>query len=176
MRKFFIGIAAATMLPMLALGQTPNTRTFVSSGAVPNAAATAGIVTIESCSVTPLTKDGEAFVPAQEAGVIVGIDVDELKQVNKGEVMVRIDDAMVQKQFANAEAEYYAAKKKADSDVEIRVAEKAERTSFFEYQKNLEANKRHRWQEWGSQPTLVCVVRCRKWKYNIQNTNGNMPH
>ena len=71
MRKFLIGIAAATMLPMLALGQTPNTRTFVSSGAVPNAAATAGIVTIESCSVTPLTKDGEAFVPAQEAGVIV---------------------------------------------------------------------------------------------------------
>jgi multidrug resistance efflux pump len=141
MRKFFIGIAAATVLPMLALGQTPNTRTFVSSGAMPSAAATPGIATIESCSVTPLTKDGEAFVPAQEAGVIVGIDVDELKQVNKGEVMVRIDDAMVQKQLANATAEWQAAKQKADSDIDIRVAEAAAKTAKVEYDRNLAANQ-----------------------------------
>ncbi len=141
MRKFLFGIVAATVLPVLALGQTPNTRSFVSSGAVPNVAAASNIATIESCSVTPLTRNGEAFVPAQEAGVIVDFGVGELDSVKKGQLMVQIDDAMAQKQFANAKAEFNAAKQKADSDIDIQVAEAARDTSWFEYQKNLLANQ-----------------------------------
>lgn len=141
MRKFLFGIAAATVLPVLALGQNPNTGTYVSSGAMPNVTAPSKNPIIESCSVTPLTKDGEALVPAQEAGVIVDFGVGELDSVKKGQVMVQIDDAMAQKQFANAKAEFNAAKQKADSDIDIKVAEAAEETSKFEYQKNLLANK-----------------------------------
>jgi multidrug resistance efflux pump len=147
MRNFLFGIAAATVLPVLALGQNPNTGTYVSSGAMPNVTAPSKNPIIESCSVTPLTKDGEALVPAQEAGVIVGIDVKELDEVKfdeakkEGAVMVRIDDKMAQKQYANATAEYNAAKQKADSDIDIQVAEAARDTSWFEYQKNLLANQ-----------------------------------
>jgi multidrug resistance efflux pump len=143
MQKFLFGIAAATVLPVLALGQTPSNRSFVSSGAVPNVTATSTVATIESCSVTPLSKDGEALVPAQEAGVIVEFcnNLKELDEVKKGTPMVQIDDAMAQKQFANAKAEFNAAKQKADSDIDIQVAEAARDTAYFEYQKNLLANK-----------------------------------
>ena len=99
------------------------------------------IATIESCSVTPLTKDGEALVSAQEAGVIVDFGVGELDSVKKGQVMVQIDDAMAQKQFANAKAEFNAAKQKADSDIDIKVAEAAAVTAEYEYKRMLAANQ-----------------------------------
>jgi multidrug resistance efflux pump len=141
MRKVFIVVAAAASLPLLALGQSLRTGGFTSSGPAQTPPAQSRIATIENCTVSPLSNDGEALVPAQEAGVIIGFTVKELANVNENDLLAKIDDAMAQKQFANAEAEYNAAQKKADSDADIRAAKKLERAAFFEWQKNLEANK-----------------------------------
>jgi multidrug resistance efflux pump len=139
MRKFLVVLAASAALPLLILGQNARTRTFASSAAVPNVATPAQTATIDSCSVTPLAKDGEALVPAQEAGVIKKFYVGELAEVEEGTPMVQIDDAMAQKQFNNAEAEWHAADQKAKTDIDIQVAKAAAETSKFEYQKNYEA-------------------------------------
>jgi multidrug efflux pump subunit AcrA (membrane-fusion protein) len=141
MRKALIGIAASAVLPVLALGQTPRTSNLVSSPASINAAAPSrNVINLEHCNVKPLV-DGEALVPAQEAGVLIDYNVREMQEVKAGEVMAKIDDAMSRKQYENATAEWQAAKTKADTDIEIRVAQEAAKTAEFEYLRNKAANE-----------------------------------
>jgi macrolide-specific efflux system membrane fusion protein len=141
MRKILIAAAATLVLPALAPGQAPRTATIASSPAAPLPATQAHSVIVENCTVSPLSADGEALVPAQEAGVLVGFNVREMDEVPAGAVMAKIDDAMSQKQLNNAAAEWHAAKQKAESDIDIKVAEAAALTAKFEYDRNLAANQ-----------------------------------
>ena len=48
-------------------------------------------------------------------------------------LLATIDDALSRKQLKNATAEYNAAKQKAESDIDIRVAKAAADTAWFEF-------------------------------------------
>jgi len=144
MRKIVIALAAAAVLPVLALGQSPRTSTLASSPASTGIQPSVGkVILVDHCTVTPLAIDGEALVPAQEAGVLLDYarGLKEGDEVKSGFVMAKIDDAMAQKQLANATAEFNAANQKAQSNTDVEVAEAAAKTAEYEYARMKAANE-----------------------------------
>jgi multidrug efflux pump subunit AcrA (membrane-fusion protein) len=81
----------------------------------------------------------EAKVPAQEAGVVVSINVKKGQFVKKGDVVAQIDDAIPQAEKRKATADHDAATEKANSDTHIKHATAAAGVAEFEYRKNKEA-------------------------------------
>jgi len=81
----------------------------------------------------------EAQVPAQEAGVVVSINVKKGQLVKKGDVIAQMDDAIPQAEKKKAAAERAAAQEKADSDVNIKYSTAAAGVAEFTYRKNKEA-------------------------------------
>src|ERR1051325_1226599 len=71
--------------------------------------------TLSHCMVSLID---EAEVPAQEAGVIVGIKVKPGQVVKKGDLVATIDDAIPRAEKRKATADHNAAKEKAESDVD----------------------------------------------------------
>lgn len=103
------------------------------------AAQTTGTLVISDCRIHPLSGNGQAQVPAEEAGKLTAINVREGMQVKAGDLLANIDDTQAQKQKRAATAEYQAAKTKAESEVDIEHAEAAAKVAEFEYKVSEEA-------------------------------------
>ncbi len=101
--------------------------------------AQSGSINVEHCDVK---LDEEAEVPAQEAGVIMKINIREGEQVPVNGSMAQIDDMQAQKQRKNAFAEYNGAAEKSNSDIDVRYATEASRVAEFEYKRCQDANKK----------------------------------
>ncbi len=101
-------------------------------------------IIIPGCRVQPLSVDGQAQVPAQEAGVLMAINVREGKQVRAGEDLGLIDDTQAQKQKRVALAEHQAAKEKAENDIDIQHSEAAAKVAQFDLERSREANEKTR--------------------------------
>lgn len=80
-------------------------------------------------------------VPAQEAGVLVGLEVKEGMNVESGKLLGQVDDSQVQMKKKVAVAEYEVAKAKAESDINIRFNQAASEVAHKEYLANELANK-----------------------------------
>jgi len=87
------------------------------------AAARAAEPVLERCLVSLVD---EARVPAREPGVLVELLVREGDVVTKGQVIARIDDNQPQMEKRKAQAEHDQSIAKAESDVDVRYAQKAE--------------------------------------------------
>jgi multidrug efflux pump subunit AcrA (membrane-fusion protein) len=90
--------------------------------------------------VHPITVNGQAQVPAEEAGKLKSISVREGAQVRSGELLAVIDDTQAQKQKRAAAAEHQAAKVKAESDIDVQHADKAAKVAEFDLRRSIEAN------------------------------------
>ena len=129
MRRICFFLVLGSVLPAMA-----------ADPAVQRSATPGRTVMIEHCTVSPLAVNGEAQVPAQEAGVIMEFKVDKKHpQVTKNQVLATIDDGYPRSNKRMRLAEYKAAHQKAESDVDERVAKAAWKAADFEYQKNVEA-------------------------------------
>jgi hypothetical protein len=78
---------------------------------------------LERCLVS---LEEEAKVPAREAGVLVQLTVREGATVSKGDVIAKIDDNQPQMERRKAKAEHDQSLAKAESDVDVRYAQKAQ--------------------------------------------------
>lgn len=111
--------------------------------------------------VVDLAKDGECRVPAEEAGVLVAINVEKgaiVKAFNKpifrtgkqakaaaendSEPLVQIDVSLPRRQMEVADKEFQKAKKEYENDVNKRYSQKASEVSYFAWQKAVEANRK----------------------------------
>jgi multidrug efflux pump subunit AcrA (membrane-fusion protein) len=101
------------------------------------AAQTPGIANVPHC-VVALAE--QADLPPQEAGVIQEILVTEGQVVDKGQLLVQLDDGKAQKEQDVAQAKYDAAKAKADDDINIRYAVAAAKVAKADYDINKAAN------------------------------------
>src|SRR5579871_1680423 len=114
MRKTLLAIACVFALAVNLRAQTrPLPNATAASSPAPPSGAQAGSVDVDHCEVK---LDEESQVPAQEAGVLKGINVREGQQVVQDTLLAQIDDYQAQKQKQNAQAEYLAAKEKATGD------------------------------------------------------------
>jgi membrane fusion protein, multidrug efflux system len=84
----------------------------------------------------------QAQVPAQEAGVVVAVKVKDGQAVTKGEPLVQMDDAIAIAERNKSQGELDAARTKADSDIDIRYAQKAQGVAYFTWRKYVEANQK----------------------------------
>jgi multidrug efflux pump subunit AcrA (membrane-fusion protein) len=84
----------------------------------------------------------QAQVPAQEAGVVVGVKVKDGQAVTKGETVIQMDDAIAKAERDKAQGELDAAATKASSDIDERYAIKAEGVAYYKWQKYVEANRK----------------------------------
>ena len=91
---------------------------------------------LERCLVSLVE---EAKVPAREPGAIVELAVREGDALRKGDVIARIDDNQPQMERRKAKAEHDQAVAKAESDVDVRYAVKAEGVSERAYTKAKQA-------------------------------------
>ncbi|HZZ28741.1 MAG TPA: HlyD family efflux transporter periplasmic adaptor subunit [Pirellulales bacterium] len=141
MRIIVLTVSACLALAALAWAQRPAASTTASNAPPASSGATSqpGTVTLDHSEVR---LDEEAQVPAQEAGVLMKIEVHEGDQVPLNTLLAQIDDAQVQKQLKNATAEYNGAAEKSNSDIDVRYATAAYEVAKFEYLRCLEANKK----------------------------------
>jgi multidrug resistance efflux pump len=96
--------------------------------------ATPNMINLDHCVVLLNEVDGEALVPAQEAGVLTKVLVRDGQQVKAGELLANIDDNQARLQKKNAQAAYNAANEDANSDIDIQAAEKAADVTRYEYE------------------------------------------
>jgi macrolide-specific efflux system membrane fusion protein len=98
-------------------------------------------VTLQPCLVSPL-KEGEAQVPAEEAGVVVELGVVEGQQVKAGELLARIDDVEVQLMANVARLKVDVANEEAASSaVNVAYTTAASKVAENEFRQGLDANK-----------------------------------
>lgn len=119
----------ATLLTILAATVLPAQR----------AAAPAEQAVVPNCYVTQME---EVQVPAQEAGVLVKIDVREGDTVATDQLLAQIDDIEARMQQRVAQFELQVAREEAESDVGIRYARATEAVARQEYYQAVEANKK----------------------------------
>ena len=96
-----------------------------------------GIANVPHC-VVALAE--QADLPPQEAGVIQNIAVKEGDQVDKGQLLVQLDDGKAQKEQDVAQAKYDAAKAKAEDDINERYAVAAAAVAKADYTLHKNAN------------------------------------
>lgn len=108
----------------------------VAGGPRPTAAADS--VTVPGCLVSLIET---VEVPAQEAGVLLKLNVKEGDQVALGDRLARIDDknALVQKKAA--ELKLNVAKEEARNDISVRYATATAKVAEAEYFQRIEANR-----------------------------------
>lgn len=94
---------------------------------------------MQNCLVIPKE---EANVPAQDAGVLTTLEVNVGMQVGEGYLLARIDDMEPQIKKQLAEAEWQAAKKEAENDVNVRYARRAFDVAVATYNEKLAANRK----------------------------------
>jgi len=98
-------------------------------------------ITLSNCLVWPVL-NGEARVPAREAGVLVEVRVKEGDAVKAGDLLARIDDLEAQEAYKVARFNWEVAKEEAASDVSVRYAKAAAAVARAEYQAAIVANQR----------------------------------
>ncbi len=119
----------ATLLTFLAAAVLPSQR----------AAAPAQQAVVPNCYVTQME---EVHVPAQEAGVLVKVDVREGDAVDADQVLAQIDDIQARMQQRVAQFELQVAREEAESDISVRYARATEAVARQEYFQAVEANKK----------------------------------
>lgn len=80
-------------------------------------------------------------VPANEAGMLTGLSVEEGQSVEQDDIVAQIDNRSVEARRQIAEAEELAAKAQAENEAEIEVAEKAVEVTKAEYDQSVEIRK-----------------------------------
>ncbi len=104
----------------------------------------------------------EVQIPAQEAGVVQLISVDEGSTVKKDEVLAKIDDSLAQAQFDRAKYEYHAAKRDSDNDVDIRFAVAGKLVAEAEHDAGREAVQQV--------PGAISESEMRRRKFQVQRS------
>jgi RND family efflux transporter MFP subunit len=84
----------------------------------------------------------EAQVPAEEAGVLVKVNVREGHHLKAEQPLAKINDSQAVMQHRVATAEHKAAEEKASSTVDIRYAKAASEVAKAEWEKSRQANKK----------------------------------
>jgi macrolide-specific efflux system membrane fusion protein len=84
----------------------------------------------------------EAEVPAQEAGVLTSVPVNEGQRVKEGELLAQIDDEIPRLAAAASQLQYEVAYAKATNDVRLRYAQKALEVSEAELRRSTESIER----------------------------------
>jgi multidrug efflux pump subunit AcrA (membrane-fusion protein) len=95
-------------------------------------------VTLNNCLVA---LDQEAYVPAQEAGVLKTLAVKEGQFVKEGELLAQIDDLLSQMECRVAANKFKAAEVEANNTINVEYADADAKVTEAVYQKNLEANR-----------------------------------
>lgn len=142
MKCFALALCAGLIATSTAFAQrnlTYNTGANPADRPAANPAGNSGLVVVRHCSVDPLSVRGQSRVPAQEAGVLLQINVEEGARVQAGQELAAIDDNQAQKQKRVAAAEHRAAKERAENDVNIRHGEMAAKVAENEYRINWNA-------------------------------------
>jgi multidrug efflux pump subunit AcrA (membrane-fusion protein) len=88
-----------------------------------------------------LIKSRDIPVPAQEAGVLMSLEVHEGMDVESGATLGQVDDNQVQMKKRVADAEYAVAKAEAENDVDIRFNKAKAGAAAMEFKAGEEANK-----------------------------------
>jgi len=119
----------AVMLAALALTAADSPR--------PARQSPAAVTRIEPCL---LSIKQQVEVPAQEAGVLLNLDVQEGGDVAADQLIGQIDDSQRRMQKRLALIEQQAAREQADNDIEVRYARAAADVAKAEYQQAADAN------------------------------------
>ncbi len=85
----------------------------------------------------------EVEVPAQEAGILADLSVAEGAMVETGQTLARVDDAEARLERDRAQIELDNARRNAENDIKIRVAEAAADVAAAELRRALEARKQY---------------------------------
>ncbi len=118
----------ATLLALLVAAALPAQR----------AAAPAEQAVLSDCYVTQIE---EVQVPAQEAGVLVKVHVQEGDMVEAGQLLAQIDEVQARMQQRVAQFELQVAREEAESDISVRYARATEAVARQEWHQAVEANK-----------------------------------
>lgn len=102
-------------------------------------ARSAGEIRVENCVVESINP---VDVPAEEAGRLLSLEVNEGTDVEAGALLGKIDDRRAIFEHRVTAAERDAAVKEASSDVAVRVAQKAALVAHQDWQTGLEANSK----------------------------------
>ena len=81
-------------------------------------------------------------LPAEEAGVLIRLPWKEGAQVQKGDLLAAIQDLQAQAGLEVAEIGLQAAAKRAESDIEVRYAQKASKVALADWEQDMAANQR----------------------------------
>ncbi len=103
------------------------------------AAAPVNSTELLNCYVTQIE---EVEVPAQEAGVLVKVEVREGDAVATGHLLAQIDDIEPRMQQRVAQFELQVAREEASSDINVRYAQATEAVARQEWHQAVEANKK----------------------------------
>jgi multidrug efflux pump subunit AcrA (membrane-fusion protein) len=122
--RYLWSFVAATVVAGLAASAPPG------SDRAPSAKSAPRGVRVEQCIVRLLD---EVVLSSERAGVLASIDVREGATVSEGQLLAGLKDDVARATLAVAEAE-------AESDVDIRFAQKASGVAEIEHRKMVEAN------------------------------------
>jgi multidrug resistance efflux pump len=103
------------------------------------AAAQADDPVLEPCEVKARE---DVRIPAKEAGVLMRLPRKEGARVQKGDLLAAINNLQAKAALEVAEIGLQAAKKRAESDIEIRYAKKASKVALADWEQDMAANRR----------------------------------
>ncbi len=120
---------------------TPSLLIFLMAAVLPAQQTTAPLeqAEVSGCYVRHME---EVLVPAQEAGVLVTLDVREGDSVTAGQLLAQIDDIHARMQQRVAGFELQVAREEAESDISVRYARATEAVARQEWHQAVEANKK----------------------------------
>ena len=120
---------------------TPSLLIFLMAAVLPAQQTTAPLeqAEVSGCYVRHME---EVLVPAQEAGVLMTLDVREGDSVTAGQLLAQIDDIHARMQQRVAGFELQVAREEAESDISVRYARATEAVARQEWHQAVEANKK----------------------------------
>jgi multidrug efflux pump subunit AcrA (membrane-fusion protein) len=147
-----------------AAGGAPDRGGTPSAASAPARSASPGSrsLVIEHCLVSP---EADLQIPAQEAGLMVAVDVAENALVQAGTVLAKLDDRKPQLEMTAAKKEREAALAKAADDIETRYAQAAFEAEDAELEKLMAAKSK---QERSVSDSEVRRVRLNRHKAELQ--------
>ncbi len=86
----------------------------------------------------------DVLIPAEVPGVLMKLPLKEGARVKKGDLLATIDDREAQAGYEVAEITHQAAKKRADSDIEVRYADMASKVAKVDWDQAIAANEEHK--------------------------------
>ena len=139
-----MGMVLAVGNAWSAEGPVTALRTHPVSGAVPSAGerptGAEGQLVLRQCLVSLIQ---EVQVPAQVAGLLVELPVQEGMSVSVGQLLARIDDSQPMSDHQIAVLKLQAAQEKAKNDISVRYAQAAAEVARIEYEQAYRANQKN---------------------------------